>query len=64
MTEKQVVPKYMADWIEYCKDNKFFLLGAIDPVDKFGEPLANDFKGSILKVMSWIRDNQDEFAKA
>lgn len=64
MTEKQVVPKYVADWIEYCKDNKFFLLGALSPIGKFGEALANDFKGEMLEVMAWIRDNQDEFAKA
>ena len=64
MTEKQVVPKYMVDWIEYCKTNNFQLLGAIDPVGKFGEALANDFKGNMLKVMSWVRDNQDEFARA
>ena len=64
MTEKQVVPKYVADWIEYCKDNKFFLLGALSPIGKFGESLANDFKGEMLDVMDWIRDNQDEFAKA
>lgn len=36
MTEKQVVPKYVADWIEYCKANKFLLLGALSSVGKFG----------------------------
>lgn len=37
MNEKQVVPQHVADWIEYCNDNKFFLLGALDPVGSFGK---------------------------
>lgn len=64
MTEKQVVPKYVADWIEYCKDNNFRLLGALAPIGKFGEDLAPDYKGNILKTLAWIKANQDEFAKA
>lgn len=64
MTEKQLVPQHVADWIDYCKANDFLLLGAIEPVGKFGESLANDYKGNIPKIMSWVKRNQDEFARA
>lgn len=64
MTKKQVVPSYVANWIKFCKTNNFKLLGALDPVGSFGEALANDFSGNVLKVISWVKDNQDEFAKA
>ena len=64
MTEKQLVPKHVADWIDYCKANDFLLLGALEPVGRFGEGLANDYKGNISKIMSWVKRNQDEFARA
>ncbi len=64
MTEKQLVPKHVADWIDYCKSNDFLLLGALEPVERFGEGLANDYKGNIPKTMSWVKRNQDEFARA
>lgn len=64
MTEKQLVPQHVADWIDYCKANDFFLLGALEPVGRFGEGLANDYKGNIPKIMSWVKRNQDEFARA
>lgn len=64
MTEKQLVPQHVADWIDYCKANKFFLLGALCSVGKFGEGLADDYKGSVLEAIAWIKSNQDEFARA
>lgn len=64
MTEKQLVPKHVADLIDYCKANKFFLLGALCFVGKFGEGLADDYKGSVLDTITWVKANQDEFAKA
>lgn len=64
MTEKQLVPQHVADWIDYCKANDFLLLGALEPVGRFGEDLADDYKGNIPKTMSWVKRNQDEFARA
>lgn len=64
MTEKQLVPQHVADWIDYCKANDFLLLEALEPVGRFGEDLANDYKGNIQKTMSWVKRNQDEFARA
>lgn len=64
MTEKQLVPQHVVDWIDYCKANDFLLLGALEPVGRFGEGLANDYKGNLPKTMSWVKRNQDEFARA
>ena len=32
--QKPVVPKFVAEWIEYCKSNKLTLFGAFDPVSE------------------------------
>jgi len=64
MTEKQVVPKYMADWLKFCKDNGFKLLEGMSPYASAMEEYLDDFEGDIQEVLKWIRDNTDEFAKA
>ena len=49
--QKPVVPKFVAEWIEYCKANNIKLLGALDPDAKpweFGmEILVNSFDGNV-----------------
>lgn len=62
--EKELIPKNIANYIYYCKENKFTLFGALSPIGKFGESLAESFKGDVLKCSSWARHNSDEFAKA
>lgn len=62
--EKELIPKNIANYIDYCKENKFTLFGALSPIGKFGESLAEYFKGDVLKCSSWARHNSDEFAKA
>ena len=64
MTEKQVVPKYMADWLKFCKDNGFKLLEGMSPYASAMEEYLDDFEGDIPEVLKWIRYNPDEFAKA
>lgn len=64
MSEKPVVPKFVADWIEYCKSNKLTLLGAFDPVSEHGTGLANTFTGEVRKGIDWAKRNQDIFARA
>lgn len=61
---KHLIPKNVASYIDYCKENKFTLFGALSPIGKFGEPLAESFKGDVLECSSWARHNSDEFAKA
>lgn len=64
MTEKQVVPKYMADWLKFCKDNGFKLLEGMSPYASAMEEYLDDFEGDIQEVLKWIRHNQDDFSKA
>ena len=64
MTEKQVVPKYMADWLKFCKDNGFKLLEGMSPYASAMEEYLDDFEGDIQEVLKWIRNNPDEFARA
>ena len=62
--QKVVVPKFVAEWIEYCKSNKFTLLGAFDPVSEHGIGLANTFTWEVWKGVDWAKRNQDTFARA
>lgn len=63
-SEKPVVPKFVAEWIEYCKSNKLTLLGAFDPASEHGIGLANTFTGEVWKGIDWAKRNQDTFARA
>ena len=63
-TPKVEIPSHISDWIVYCKDNQFTLLGALSPVGDFGEPLANSFKGDVLKCAKWAMANSNIFADA
>ena len=55
--EKPVVPKYVADWIEWCKKNKITLLGA-------DTAICNNKNISSLGASGWAMKNQETFAKA
>ncbi|MCK3895777.1 DUF1642 domain-containing protein, partial [Streptococcus suis] len=59
-----LVPKFVAEWIEYCKSNKLTLLGAFDPVSEHGIGLANTFTGEVWKGVDWAKRNQETFARA
>uniref|UniRef100_UPI003F693F15 DUF1642 domain-containing protein n=1 Tax=Streptococcus pluranimalium TaxID=82348 RepID=UPI003F693F15 len=59
-----VIPKFVAEWIRYCKSNKLTLLGAFDPVSENGIGLANTFTGEVWKGVDWAKRNQDIFACA
>lgn len=54
----------ISEWIVYCKENNFNLLGALSPVGDFGEPLANSFKGDAIKCAKWAMANSNVFADA
>lgn len=61
---KPIVPQFVADWIEYCKGEGLTLLGSLDPIDKFGNSLANSFKDDVKVCISWASRNSDVFARA
>lgn len=62
--QKPVVSQFVADWIDYCKENHLTITGAFDPVSEHGIGLAESFKGNAYKCTRWALDNQDLFARA
>lgn len=62
--QKVTIPKFVAEWIEYCKFNKLTLLGAFDPVSEHGIGLADTFTGVVRKGIDWAKRNQETFARA
>lgn len=64
MTEKQVVPKHVADWIKFCKNNGFRILEVMSPYGSAMRDYLEDFEGNISEALEWVRHNQDEFARA
>lgn len=63
-TPKVELPKYICDWLEYCKKNNFNLLGALNPIGDFGEPIADSFKGDVQRCVKWALANSNIFADA
>lgn len=65
MMDKQVViPKHIAEWIEYCKRNEFTLFGCLDPALDFEELVNESFKGDIRKCIRWCRKESNTLARA
>lgn len=62
--QKVTIPQYVADWIEYCKENHLTITGAFEPVSEHGIGLAETFKGSAYKCTRWALDNQNLFSRA
>lgn len=62
--QKVQVPQFVADWIEFCKTKGLSLLGALEPIGKFGESLAEDFKGDVKTCTFWTNSNINTFARA
>nr|DAW46500.1 MAG TPA: Protein of unknown function (DUF1642) [Caudoviricetes sp.] len=62
--EKPVVPQYVADWIEWCKNNNVTLLGAMIPIDELGTAICDDKKVKSLEASKWATRNQETFAQA
>lgn len=62
--QKVTVPQFVADWIEYCKEHNFTLLGCLYPVDDFGTSLSEGFKGDTKKCVKWCRKESNTFALA
>lgn len=63
-TPQVEIPTNISEWIVYCKENNFNLLGALSPVGDFGEPLADSFKGDVIKCAKWAMANSNIFANA
>lgn len=64
MQMKEKIPYYIARYIDYCKEHKFTILGAFDPIGDFGEGLLPTYKGDVQKCLRWINRNSNKFASA
>jgi hypothetical protein len=62
--QKVVVPRFVADWIEYCKKHSFTLFGCLDPVDGFEKLVNENFEGDARKCIGWCRSASDKLARA
>lgn len=59
-----VIPKHIADWLEYCKKHDFTLFGCFDPVYNFEDVAGEDFEGDARKCIRWCRRESEIFAYA
>lgn len=64
MKQTLLIPRAIAEWIEYCKSCSITLYGSLDPVDKFGVSIAETFNGDAEKCARWARKNSNDFAYA
>lgn len=64
MKQTLLIPREIAEWIEYCKKNDFTILGALDPIGEFGASLAETFEGDVTKCSKWAKSNSNDFAYA
>lgn len=62
--EKVVVPQFVADWIEYCKEHNFTLFGCLDPANGFESLAGETFEGDVRKCIRWCRKESNNFARA
>lgn len=62
--QKVTVPQFVADWIEYCKENDFTLFGCLDPVNGFENLAGETFEGDVRKCIRWCRKESNNFARA
>lgn len=62
--QKVTVPKFVGEWIEWCKTNEATLLGAISPIDEFGSAICNDKRVESMAASRLAKRNQETFARA
>ena len=62
--QKPVVPKSVAEWIEWCKANDVTLLGGISPIDELGSAICSEKRVKSRDAARWAERNQETFARA
>lgn len=63
-SQKPVVPQFVADWIEYCKEHNFTLFGCLDPANGFESLAGETFEGDVRKCIRWCRKESNILARA
>ena len=64
MKQTLLIPRAIAEWIEYCKDRGITLYGALEPNDNYGELVSDTFKGDSYTCAQWAKLHSDDFAYA
>ena len=62
--QKVTIPKFVAEWIGYCKFKGFTVLGALDPVSELGVGLVTSLTEELRKGKDWAQRNQETFTRA
>ena len=62
--QKPVVPKFVAEWMEWCKSNDVTLLGGISPIDELGSTICSEKRVKSRDASRWAEQNQETFARA
>ena len=62
--EKVTIPQSVVDWIEHFKKCSGTLYGSTAPYLYYGRAITDDFEGDVTKVLRWIRDNSEVYARA
>ena len=62
--QKVKIPKFVAEWIEYCKAHDFTLFGCLDPANDFEDLADETFEGDVRKCIRWCRRESNIFARA
>ena len=62
--QKPVIPKFVAEWIEWCKANYATLLGGISPIDELGSTICSEKRVKSRDAARWAEQNQETFARA
>lgn len=62
--QKVMIPQFVADWIEYCKEQNFTLFGCLDPANGFESLAGETFEGDVRKCIRWCRKESNKFAHA
>ena len=61
---RPVVPQFVAEWIEYCKNHNFTLFGCFDPENGFERLTGESFEGDARRCIRWCRRSSDKVALA
>lgn len=64
MKQTLLIPRAIAEWIEYCKSRDIPLYGALEPNDGYDELIADSFKGDLYTCAQWAKLHSDDFAYA
>ncbi len=64
MKQTILIPRDIAEWIEYCKHNNITLYKSLCLTYDFSTHSDRVFKGDISKCVQWARKNSNDFAYA